>query len=894
MGSAFLAIRQFLGRGRRQRTREQLARLREEYRVRCRSFRLLVKANHEALAALADLEELRRAGRPFGMARIRALSVRGLMAGFQMVRQLNRMAPGTYEELFTSLASVQTSVDAVLRRPAAESCPDNVLPLDRLTRQCSRETGGKLARLGEARQRMGIHIPEGFVITASACRRFLDHNDLPQEIDRLLQTTENSSMAGLYELSSTLRSMILRAEVPSGLRVDMQDQLTRMQALSPDPLRLAVRSSALGEDVAGASFAGQFHTELNVPSEHVEDAFKAVVASKYGPAALAYRFHRGIRDSDVDMSVGCMEMVSARVGGVLYTRDPLHPEQDCLHISAVFGLPQAIVDGSAVCDRFVVSRCGRRIVERHVAHKEWRTVCHPGEGTVLEEAVASEQDVPCLTDGQIVALVGMGLRLEEIFGAAQDVEWIIREDGAIVLLQCRDLHFPALPEESDAAEPAPEELERHPLREPLLRGGVTASAGAAAGVAVAVRSDADALRFPEQAVLVARSARPRWAPLLSRAAAVITEHGASAGHLASVAREYGVPALFSLPGALDGLAEQLDRGAVITVDADRGAVYAGKVEPLLRRPPVRGLMFGSPVHHCLEGVLEHLAPLNLDNPDARSFAPENCRTLHDVLRYCHEMGVREMFCMEPRSGLEKGVSRRLVDGVPLQYWVVDLEDGLEAPEDSDLRTVDIADVRCRPMLALWEGMQAVVWRGPPAVNAGGLVSVMVRSVSDPGLAEGAASPYAVRNYFLISREYCSLQSRFGYHFCTVEAVLGQDPEENYVIFQFKGGAADWERRIRRARLVGDVLEDYGFLVELKEDALYARQEGADARTMDALLRVVGYLVVHTRQLDMIMGDSAEVARVDEQIRTDLAEIGARAAGIPPPAGDGTSRRIKGD
>jgi pyruvate,water dikinase len=64
--------------------------------------------------------------------------------------------------------------------------------------------------------------------------------------------------------------------------------------------------------------------------------------------------------------------------------------------------------------------------------------------------------------------------------------------------------------------------------------------------------------------------------------------------------------------------------------------------------------------------------------------------------------------------------------------------------------------------------------------------------------------------------------------------------------------------------------------------------------MDALLRVVGYLVVHTRQLDMIMGDSAEVARVDEQIRTDLAEIGARAAGIPPPAGDGTSRRIKGD
>lgn len=875
MGTALLAIRRFLGRGTRERGARQLAELREEYRVRCRSFRLLVKANHEALSALAELEELRRAESPFGMARIRALSVRALMAGFQMVRQLNRMVPGPYEDLFVSLKQIRMAVDSVLRRPEPVNRSNNVLAVERLTRVDANETGGKLARLGEARQRLGVRIPEGFVITASACRRFLERNDLPAEIDRLLQMADLGNLEALYALSSQLRGMVHGATIPAGLLRDVNEELARMQALSPEPLRLAVRSSALGEDVPGASFAGQFHTELNVRPENVAEAFKAVVASKYGPSAMAYRLHRGIRDCDVDMSVGCMEMVRARAGGVVYTRDPLEPDADTVVISAVPGLPQAIVDGAAACDRFSVTRKGRRMVCREIGHKEQRTDCHDGEGTVASELPPSEQGQPSITDEQAAALAGLGMRLEKIFDAPQDVEWTIREDGAVVLLQCRDMHFA-----QSQAHDGEEEEEGVPaavdLPDPLLCGGVPASSGAACGPVVIVRSDADALQFPPGAVMVARSARPRWAPLLSRACAVITEHGSSAGHLACVAREYGIPALFSVSNALTVLSPMQEQERVITVDADHGAVFSGQVEIVTRRGPAQGVLFGSAVHQCLETVLEHLTPLHLDNPDARSFAPNNCRTLHDVLRYCHEMGVREMFGTEPRTALERGVSRRLVDGVPLQYWVVDLENGLatdgRSSPDGRQKTVDISLVRSRPMLALWEGMRAIPWEGPPAVNAGGLVSIMVRSASDPGLAEGAACPYAVRNYFLITREYCSLQSRFGYHFSTVEAVLGDEPEENYVIFQFKGGGADRERRVARARLVGEVLEEHSFLVELKDDALYARLEVAEAQRMAELLRMVGYLVIHTRQLDMVMGDPDEAARVEERIRQDLQTI----------------------
>jgi pyruvate,water dikinase len=885
MGSALLAIRNFFrsagGRGGWRGHGSRAEELRREYRERCRSFRLLVKANHEALGALADLEEMLRSTKPYGMPRIRALSLRCLAAGFQMVRQLERMAPGAHPGLREALDVVRTAVgESLSRRPAVER-GDNVLPLDSLDRSHAPETGDKLARLGEARRSLGLRIPAGFAVTASACRRFLAHGGLQDEIDRRIQIGAGDDMAGLYALSSEIRTLILAAEIPPGLQRDVEAALARMQSTRVEPLRLAVRSSALGEDAPGASFAGQYHSELNVAPEHFFDAYKTVVASKYGASAMAYRLNRGIRDSDVEMCVGCMEMVSAAAGGVLYTRDPLDGESDVLHLAAMPGLPKAIVDGSADCDRFVISRKGRKVLRREVARKSRKAVCDPEEGTLFVTLPDAEQEVPAVSDELAVALAGIGLLLEQVFDAAQDVEWAVREDRAIVLLQCRDLHFPVSGEGSgDAAQdPAPGQASlRASLPTPLLSGGVTASPGAAAGPVVPVRSDADALRFPDRAVLVAVNALPRWAPLLSRACAVVTEHGATAGHLASVAREYGVPALFSLEGALAALE---GRGEV-TVDADRRAVYAGRVRALIRRSPERSLMQGSAVHRSLVGVLDRLAPLHLTDPQSSSFAPANCRTLHDVIRYCHEMGVREMFGREPGVGLEKGASRRLVDGVALQYWVVDLDDGL-APHRSEgrgARTVDISEVRCEPMLALWDGMQAVEWRGPPAVNAGGLLSVMVRSASDPALAEGAPSPYAVRNYFLVSREFCSLQARYGFHFCTVEALLSDDAEENYVIFRFKGGAADLTRRARRARLVGDILEERGFIVEIKEDALYARIEGADKLRLSRLLRVVGYLVVHTRQLDMIMGDPAEAARAGAEMRRDLTGIAARAAGVP--------------
>jgi pyruvate,water dikinase len=134
------------------------------------------------------------------------------------------------------------------------------------------------------------------------------------------------------------------------------------------------------------------------------------------------------------------------------------------------------------------------------------------------------------------------------------------------------------------------------------------------------------------------------------------------------------------------------------------------------------------------------------------------------------------------------------------------------------------------------------------------------------------SSYANRNYFMISRNFCSLYSRFGFHFSTVESMVSERASENYISFSFKGGAADFGRRLARTQLVAALLEEYGFRVQVKEDAAFARIEGLDQKTMEDRLKVLGYLSMHTRQLDMVMSDPRALAHYAAKLRQDLAGV----------------------
>ena len=146
---------------------------------------------------------------------------------------------------------------------------------------------------------------------------------------------------------------------------------------------------------------------------------------------------------------------------------------------------------------------------------------------------------------------------------------------------------------------------------------------------------------------------------------------------------------------------------------------------------------------------------------------------------------------------------------------------------------------------------------------------MFRSTMNPDLVVGAPSKYGERNYFMISRAYCHLNSNLGYHFSTMEAMVGERASENYVSFQFKGGAADDDRRVKRLHLIEAILEDRGFRVELNEDNLLARAEGRDQTWLSDRLAVLGYLTLHTRQLDMVMSSQSSMRRYRSRIEQDL-------------------------
>jgi pyruvate,water dikinase len=847
---------------------ENIDALRIEFKERYHSFKLLLSANHKALEIMADIEEALHGARPFGMTFVRAACTSVSVNVFSMVRHIEKLAPGKYAELFSHFDRIQKSIEEVLTRRKPLSDERLVIPLAEVTQETADWVGSKMANLGEIKNRLSVRVPPGFAITARAYQRFLEHNDLQAEIDRRMQAAETDQIEALYTLSAEIQQLIIHAEVPPDLAEAIRRAWSEMEAEASRKVTVALRSSALGEDAAGSSFAGQYRSELNVSADTLLDAYRGVLASKYSLPAITYRLARGFRDEDVAMCVGCLAMVDAVAGGVTYSRNPVDIKDHAVFINAAWGLPKAVVDGSASCDLFVVSRQEPlALVREDIRPKERKFVCYPEEGVCRLDVAGEERQLPSITPAQAIELARTALALESYYHVAQDIEWAIDSQGTIYLLQCRPLRQKPLQDGLSGPAPAPAES-----ASVIFRGGITASPGVAHGPVFIADKGSDVLAFPEGAVLVVRQALPHWASLLNRAAAVLTEQGGFAGHLANVAREYGVPALFAVPEATHFLRS----GDQVTVDATGQAIYRGRVEILLTEAPDRkSLMPGSPVCEILSEASRMIVPLSLLDPDSPDFAPSNCRTLHDITRFIHEKSVNEMFNFGRDHNFSERSSKQLHYKVPMQWWVLNLDDGFT--DEIRGKYVRLEQIACIPMLAFWKGFTAIPWEGPPAVDGKGMLSVMFRATTNQALTVGVRSSYAERNYFMISRNYCSLSQRLGFHFSTLEAMVSERRPENYVSFQFKGGAADFERRLGRVHFIAEILEPVGFRVEIREDHLLSRLEGQSEAYILKRVEILGYLSLHTRQLDMIMAKPAQVDYYRSKYRRDIERLLASAS-----------------
>lgn len=200
--------------------------------------------------------------------------------------------------------------------------------------------------------------------------------------------------------------------------------------------RLAARSSAVGEDSGGASFAGQHTTKLNVRRHGLHGAVREVWESAFTPSALAYRAKQGLA-ADPRVGVVVQLLVEPVAAGVLFTRNPLTGADERL-IEAAWGLGEAVVNGSVVPDRYRLAP-GGRVLEFTPGHKDIKIWYDDGDGTIEIEVEEELHAAAALTDTQVAQLHDLAERCRAVYGPDLDIEWAVGPDTGVYLLQCRPI-----------------------------------------------------------------------------------------------------------------------------------------------------------------------------------------------------------------------------------------------------------------------------------------------------------------------------------------------------------------------------------------------------------------------------------------------------------------------
>jgi len=815
---------------------EDVTELRQKYE----SFRSLLNLNNEALERMAELEGMLFSDEPVTQEQIRAKWLEIHEQVSKMVQALNTLSDSKYIALKDCLAKLHSQMESefvtVKGTPFSKLC----LPLQEIGREHADVVGGKVATLGEVANRVGLPVPDGFGISAFAYRAFVEGTGLQDSLQKVWEETDFSDIASILEASKKMQSLVLKTplpqEVQEAIRLETHDLYRRTKGKA----RVSVRSSATLED-SRTSFAGQYSTCLGARLGKVVEHYREVVASKFSPRALFYMHTHNYNEKDIAMAVGCFVMIDARCAGVAYSVDPLDEKMERMMVSATWGLGKPVVDGTTSPDVYYVDRKpGRNKVEAHVAYKTKMLVLGKEEG--IEEVWCDEsvRGARVLEDEKVLELASHLRALEAHFRFPVDCEWAMDKDGKIFILQARPLRLAPRKVASESAIVSGMKV--------LLKGGSCVVPGVASGVVFRARKDEDLARFPDGGVLVAHESSPWLVKVMTKANAMVTEVGSPFGHMSSLAREYRVVSLTNV-----GDTSVLKDGMEVTVDASNGVIYEGRIEGLVVH---RGIITAHDYKALglLERVLQRISRLNLLDPARSSFRAKNCQTYHDVVRFCHEMAICEMFSINDYDNIRnKGIAYKLDAPLPLRIYVIDIGEGLRRPKEG--KTIKPDDILSVPMRALWEGMttEGVTWAGARPIDLKGFVSVFANTMYDPAKWERGLGE---TSYAIVDKYYVNFGSRLGYHFTTIDAVCGDSQEENYILFRFKGGAADLERRTRRTRFVSDVLNYYKFSVDQKEDLLNAWTKRLSCEETKELLRVVGRLIGCARQLDVVMDTDA--------------------------------------
>jgi pyruvate, water dikinase len=417
-----------------------------------------------------------------------------------------------------------------------------ILPLDDPFAADPERVGPKAANLA-ALTRAGLPTPGGFALTAEAYRHQLDRLGIAS----LLRRYNEADLAASRRISIQIRLALYEKPIAPEILGPLLAAWRKQRETSPSGV---VRSSALIEDRKGANFAGQFESFLGLSDEtEFLTAVRACWAALWTSHARRYMDNHALSPADTAMAVLIQPLIPAQVsgGGLSETAEGQ------MLISATWGLGSAIAQGEVVPDRILLGKNGfLRTIE--AGRKRHRDTCAHGMASaeLVPDGLAEK---PCLTPGEAVTLGRLLRKCEQLAGGPVEIEWAMDETG-FKLLQSRPLHV----------EPTivPDQIW---LQHPGLNGH-PAGIGWGSGRAVVVNCECELSRVAPGDVLVTRVAGPALSQILPRVSGVVAELGGSTSHLASLARERGIPMVL---GVLDAT-RKIPDGAQCAVDGVAGIV----------------------------------------------------------------------------------------------------------------------------------------------------------------------------------------------------------------------------------------------------------------------------------------------------------------------------------
>ncbi len=414
--------------------------------------------------------------------------------------------------------------------------------------------GGKGANLGEL-MRNEIPVPNGFVVDSLTFREFMKTTGILDKVLESLDFDVDDSRL-LEERSREIRKLIESTEIPEKIRKEIEDAYEELCKQEGEEVFVAIRSSATAEDLPEASFAGQQDTYLNIKGkDKVVEYVKKCWSSLYTPRAIFYRIEQNFRHEDVSIAVVVQKMVNSEKSGVMFTSHPVTGEKVAI-IEATWGLGEALVSGKVSPDTYVYDRTSRKIVEKKLGSKEIMIVRDSKTGENVEvEVDRKKREIYALSDEEIEKLVAIGEVIESLYNHPQDVEWA-EEKGNFYIVQTRPVTTIRKEEGT------------------VLLKGLGASPGTASGK-VKILMDASKLdKIQEGDILVTKMTTPDMVPAMKRAGAIVTDEGGMTCHAAIVSRELGTPAVVGTKKATEILKDNM----VVTVDGEKGIIYAGELK----------------------------------------------------------------------------------------------------------------------------------------------------------------------------------------------------------------------------------------------------------------------------------------------------------------------------